>query len=462
MVRLNQISEIRCWTSLFTGINVLKNNARTSILLLFIILSIIYCFIGVFRVKHPAGDEPHYLIMTVSMIKDMDLQIDNNYDNRDYEIFFSDHLDRHVITDNPKRSIHSPGLSFMIIPFFIIGGYKGCVVFSSIILSFVLTGGALLSYRLGVELKFALTGAFLFALVPPLITFCGQIYPEVPCAGIIMLHVILLYNEQRSLKPLIMLAPLFMVIPFLHIKFIVLQILLFMAVILCFRKRTIFIFQSIIFGISLITLISFNRYLYGHWSFTPMYNGMSVLGQGNIIIGIGAYLFDPQYGILFQSPVYILALAGLFINVRDLLNTKNYFLWPHYIIIGYFIFLISSPIFFFGWSTTSRFLIPIIGLLFPFALWLTSRFMNTPLKVYVCILFILSMYWSYVHVSHFSARYDIYEFLAKKFDLSRLFLPRFHYFSNNSAPPDRGCIIWFAFWGMALYLIFILKKPATQ
>ena len=78
----------------------------------------------------PDGDEPHYLVITQSLLFDGDLQIENNHRQGDYLVY----ADRDLRPDYLKRgrngqiySIHAPGLSALVLPAFAAGGYPGVV-----------------------------------------------------------------------------------------------------------------------------------------------------------------------------------------------------------------------------------------------------------------------------------------------------------------------------------------------
>src|SRR5262249_30345951 len=74
------------------------------------------------------GDEPHYLMIAQSLLVDGDLQIENNHNNKEYRAFFGGPLrpDFMVRGRNGQiYSIHSPGLSVLLLPAYAIAGYAG-------------------------------------------------------------------------------------------------------------------------------------------------------------------------------------------------------------------------------------------------------------------------------------------------------------------------------------------------
>ena len=84
----------------------------------------------------PAGDEPHYLVITQSLLLDHDLKIENNHRRGDYHAYYGgdlrpDYLKRG--TDDEIYSIHAPGLSVAVIPAFALFGYPGVIVFLALL-----------------------------------------------------------------------------------------------------------------------------------------------------------------------------------------------------------------------------------------------------------------------------------------------------------------------------------------
>ena len=65
----------------------------------------------------PGGDEPHYLVITQSLLKDGDLRIENNHRQRDYRSYFDGELPpdfRVRGRDRQIYSIHAPGVSALV------------------------------------------------------------------------------------------------------------------------------------------------------------------------------------------------------------------------------------------------------------------------------------------------------------------------------------------------------------
>src|SRR4051812_28110897 len=83
--------------------------------------------------SRPGGDEPHYLIITQSLLRDHDLKIENNHARGDYREYFAGDLSKPDYLrrgrDGAIYSIHAPGVSALVAPAYAIGGYRGVVVF---------------------------------------------------------------------------------------------------------------------------------------------------------------------------------------------------------------------------------------------------------------------------------------------------------------------------------------------
>src|SRR4029077_2560447 len=76
------------------------------------------------------GDEPHYLIITHSLLVDRDLKIENNHTAGDYRAFFGgdlkpDYLQRAV--NGEIYSIHAPGLPALLLPGYAVAGAVGAI-----------------------------------------------------------------------------------------------------------------------------------------------------------------------------------------------------------------------------------------------------------------------------------------------------------------------------------------------
>jgi hypothetical protein len=278
--------------------------------------------------QHPDGDEPHYLIITQSLLQDRDLKIENNHRQRDYVAY----LNRSIKPDFLKRgengeiySIHAPGLSLLIAPSFALFGYRGALI-ELILLS--AAGSALvwlLAWRLTGDGTASWFGWAAFALSVPFFFHASALFPDGPGAVLTLVAVLpLLDTRAREPGPLVFVGAALAGLPWLSSRFILLAGTAALVIALRLvawpsgsaarpgrgvRLAAFAIFPTI----SAIAFFWFYFGIYGTPNPSVVYGGapsMS-LSAGTLLRGVPGLFFDQQFGLIPNAPVYLCAFAGL-------------------------------------------------------------------------------------------------------------------------------------------------------
>ena len=194
---------------------------------LFLLLCVAYSFSIDLRATRGAsitGDEPFYLLTTQSLLADGDFDLTNQYETRSYKSFFDhpDELWRQSVpqVDGDLLSPHNPGLSFLVIPGFALGGLAGAQVQLMVLAATTMAMAFVLADRLTGRRVLSWVVALSVGLSATAFIYSTEVYPEFPGALALVLSLLVVTRERTlGVADGLSLAALLTVICWLGIKY---------------------------------------------------------------------------------------------------------------------------------------------------------------------------------------------------------------------------------------------------
>lgn len=319
----------------------------------------------------PGGDEPHYLIITHSLLVDRDLAIENNHQLEHYRAFFDGDLPPHYLRrglGGVIYSVHAPGLPALVLPAYAIGGYFGVIVFLCVL--------AAMAARAVYQLAEAIAGGAAavatwaaVGLTIPFVPHAWLVYPELPATLIVAWAARWLWQDApRGSGRWSLRGASLALLPWLHTKFS----LLLAALTLCLLvRRWSGLTRALAFlapvGISLAAWLTMFHRLYGVADPTVQYGSIRQAGLtwANVPRGLLGLAFDQEFGVLLYSPVYWLLAVGAWRMWRQA-DRRGYGL-SLAVAAGALVLSVTGVYMWWGgWSPPARFLVPALPLLAPF------------------------------------------------------------------------------------------------
>lgn len=269
------------------------------------------------------GDEPHYLIIADSILRDADLQVVNNYDLEDRQRAFIGPTERH--SQHFEYSVHNPALAFLIAPAFALGGAMGAKYLLALLCGlFPVLFFAIGRKRLG-EGRSVLVAVALGCSMP-FLTGAGQIFPDLP-SGLLLLSLITLLGEGLDGARTTLRAVVFNVglalLPWVHMKLSAPMVVLLLGWAISnwragtsLRDRTRLVWPAVLPMISTVALLLYNRHAFHEWEgpYAPNSQTHEPLQALMIFLGL---LFDQAQGQFFQNPLLWPAFFGVPLLIRQ-------------------------------------------------------------------------------------------------------------------------------------------------
>lgn len=298
-----------------------------------LLLSFLLTTYSVFSMRNLefSGDEPHYLLLTKSILQDGDLNVKNQFLEKQWKEFY--------IKENVKLlphahavkggwySIHLPGLSYALIPIYLATRpfpveIKKILIrlgFSLYGLLFLLVLFHFLRREFGKDV--ALKSLSIVALTVPAFPFFFHLFPEIPAALLTISSLyIVLYKKNWWLPVAGILSGLLI---WFGVKYFIYTLVIALAGIIIRKKESIFLIFS-----QFLPVAPFFAYLkahYGSFSMLSVYYGILtpekkveliklIIYKIPLDLRIGSffdYFLDQRDGLLPYAPVAIFALVAL-------------------------------------------------------------------------------------------------------------------------------------------------------
>jgi hypothetical protein len=331
------------------------------------------------------GDEPHYLLIADSIVRDQDLRVENNYQidtpvQREVKLLKLYVPERMFVHVYNQFSLHNVGLPLLLFPSYLLAGVFGTKIFMALLAGL----WPLLFYRILLQVteskKWSVIVAFALGVGLPFSAASSQIYPDL-IGGMIVLYVAWkifgrLYGKERravSLPTLLWAGALTAFLPWLHVRLLAPAAVLLVALVYTEAKDPQpqkgarvprYLIPAAIFAISFLLLSIYNHAAFGN-IFGPYEKGsLSFDLKPFLMIFLGLH-WDQAQGMFMQQPLLLLGLVGIVPLVKANWRVS---LWLGVLYLSLIMPNSMHPAWYGGFSFTGRFGWGAIALwLFPLA-----------------------------------------------------------------------------------------------
>lgn len=319
----------------------------------------------------PLGDEPHYLVITQSLLSDGDLRIENNHARGEYRQYFAGEIKPDYWRpgrDGQIYSLHLPGVSALVAPAFLVGGYPAVVLF--LILCSAL--GAALAWKLGFDLTrnaaAAWFGCAATVVALPVAFHSFAVFPEGPAGVLVLTGIWALFRaagigadpRPGSRTAWLLHGLALALLPWLHARFALVAGVLALAILLRLPRTREGLRRAIAFlAIPVAAALGWFGY------FVALYGTPNPLAPWPELVsslafvpdGVLGVLFDQQFGLLLFAPVTIVTVAGWCVLLR---RQPRLALELAAIVVPYVLLTTWTRIWWGGWNAPGRFMVSII------------------------------------------------------------------------------------------------------
>jgi len=321
----------------------------------------------------PDGDEPQYLMVSESLIRDHDLVLDQDFKEERYKAFFPRPLAPDFRIRGPQGqiySLHAVGLSILILPAYRVFGYAGASFFMAFLAALLVRELRRLVSALTGDETLAEGTAWLIGLSPPVIHFAGLIFTEIPAALLLCvgLRAATFGRTSRSSLGAALCAA---ALPWLNVRYAILAVAVAGALAwrLLEERRSqretrvlarAFLPPALLLIGSALAISLYHHALWGFFDPRRVYGRRREFNLDILPEGLPGLFFDQEFGLLVYAPIFALSLAG-FVHLFRL--RRSLALAGLFAAFGVIATASVWPMWRGGFNPPARFLVPLVSVL---------------------------------------------------------------------------------------------------
>jgi hypothetical protein len=265
----------------------------------------------------PQGDEPHYLMVAESLLRDGDLSLERDYAEGRWAAFHDAPLLPHYRVRGRHGeiySLHAVGLSILILPAWALAGYAGVTVFMALLAALLAREVREWTAELCRREDLADAAGWLLVLSPPLLHYAGLVFTEVPAALAVA------YGLRRSSAPslgargALAVGAAVAALPWLNVRYAPLALIVLAHAVWRHRRELLPLLGPLL--VSVAGLLWYHHALYGFWDPRNVYGRRPELALATLGEGLPGLFLDQEFGLLVYAPLLVLAIPGLVFLLR--------------------------------------------------------------------------------------------------------------------------------------------------
>ncbi|MBX7187786.1 MAG: hypothetical protein K1Y01_21770 [Vicinamibacteria bacterium] len=321
----------------------------------------------------PDGDEPQYLMVSESLVRDHDLVLDQDFKEQRYRAFFSRPLEPDFRIRGPQGqiySLHAVGLSILILPAYWAFGYPGASFFMALLAALLVREVRRMATEVTGDGKLAEGTAWLIGLSPPVIHFAGLIFTEIPAALLLCVG-LRAAVFGRGLGPALLSAACASALPWLNVRYAILAVAVGGALAWRLfeevrpdadlgRVARRLLPPALVLAGSAVAISLYHHSLWGFFDPRRVYGRRREFSLDILPEGLPGLFFDQEFGLFVYAPIFVLSLAGF---VQLFKRRKSLALAALFAAVGVIATASVWPMWRGGFNPPARFLVPLVSVL---------------------------------------------------------------------------------------------------